>query len=120
MKKVITFLPRFGAAIRALRRKRIFVPMMAIAILVVGGCSSSSELSSFYQYKEGDGNFYAAKAKCSAQAEDARNRVRWNVNAFILANDKAKAHKSEMLACLAVLGWLPCEEGGQDRPECRR
>lgn len=120
MKKVITLLRRFGAAVRALRRVRIFAPMMAIAVLVAGGCASSSELSSFYQYKEGDDNFYAAKAKCSARAEAARNSVQWNVNAFILANDKAKAHKSEMLACLAVLGWLPCEEGGQDRPECQR
>ncbi|MGI9337117.1 MAG: hypothetical protein ACR2P4_01220 [Gammaproteobacteria bacterium] len=120
MKKVITLSQRFGAAARALRGIRIFAPMVVIAALVAGGCASSPELSSFYQYKEGDGNFYAAKAKCSAKAEAARNSVRWNVNAFILANDKAKAHKSAMLACLAVLGWLPCEEGGQDRPECRR
>lgn len=70
----------------------IFAPLAIAAALAVGGCSMqnpgmlcdgifASQIEAcrghdvFYQYKPGESNFYAAKAKCSQHAQGIRQNI---------------------------------------------
>lgn len=67
-----------------------FAPLPVMLALVVGGCANPGPLCdgilasqiegcrahlTFYQYKAGESNFYAAKARCSRNAEGVRNSI---------------------------------------------
>ena len=75
-----------------MKKFHIFAPLAVIAALVVGGCSAknpgmlcdgifASQIEAcrghdvFYQYKPGESNFYAAKAKCSQHAQGIRQNI---------------------------------------------
>ena len=78
----------------------------------VPGCSAR-----YYKFKESNLTFHAASRICSNKAEEAA-RLDY-VSGYAGSGRGLFTVHNAYQACIAELGFAPCDEGGEAIPECQ-